>query len=506
MAGGVLLRRPAARASAAADTDARARRVPDRGARQHRDERRRLAPARRSAAATALHGDAARRDALGRRRPARGALAILRASRTGSRWATACASRPTARSSCSGAATTSRRSRTSACRSRRSSATCSRRAWIKDAAAVALDDGGRQYVGAILQLNAAGAAELARRGPTCLQRSAQSGAARAHRADRGAAKVPLRRRNPRRRPRQAPARDARTSCSVSDDTAPPRVVDPIVVEQRVARRCAEIELVVPRDLDYLRRPLSRRSRGSGRRADQMGDRARAAVPRRRRRVRGHGSAEVSAAHDAGSSRDAHARVRRGRAQAAASRSRPPTSLQQRPAAAASAAHERRARRALVASSASAATSRACGSCTRLRCARPLGVHPAALSRRRVFLLDRAPRRGERRAITSQRVRSACTSSANRPAAHRSTFSHFLDFGHCDARQGSDVGGRVAAVQHRVRRPAASSSGLRESGHGALFIGSHLGNLEVLRAYAEFEHGIEVNALVLDSQLAEAQSR
>ena len=38
--------------------------------------------------------------------------------------------------------------------------------------------------------------------------------------------------------------------------------------------------------------------------------------------------------------------------------------------------------------------------------------------------------------------------------------------------------------------------MRESGRGALFIGSHLGNLEVLRAYADFEHGIKVNPLVL----------
>jgi acyl-coenzyme A synthetase/AMP-(fatty) acid ligase len=36
--------------------------------------------------------------------------------------------------------------------------------WIADVAAVALDDGARQYVGAIVQVNAAGAAELQRRG------------------------------------------------------------------------------------------------------------------------------------------------------------------------------------------------------------------------------------------------------------------------------------------------------------------------------------------------------
>jgi len=37
--------------------------------------------------------------------------------------------------------------------------------------------------------------------------------------------------------------------------------------------------------------------------------------------------------------------------------------------------------------------------------------------------------------------------------------------------------------------------LRESGKGVLFIGSHLGNLEVLRALAQTDRGIAINALV-----------
>jgi acyl-coenzyme A synthetase/AMP-(fatty) acid ligase len=36
--------------------------------------------------------------------------------------------------------------------------------WVADAAAVALDDGRRQFIGAIVQLNAAGRSEVARRG------------------------------------------------------------------------------------------------------------------------------------------------------------------------------------------------------------------------------------------------------------------------------------------------------------------------------------------------------
>ena len=63
-------------------------------------------------------------------------------------------------------------------------------------------------------------------------------------------------------------------------------------------------------------------------------------------------------------------------------------------------------------------------------------------------------------------------------------------------KGAVWAGAFPAREHRVRRPTASSERLRESGRGALFIGSHLGNLEVLRAYADFEHGIKVNPLVL----------
>lgn len=42
---------------------------------------------------------------------------------------------------------------------------------VEEAAAVALDDGGRQYVGAVVQLNAAGAAELAHRGRRALNQA-----------------------------------------------------------------------------------------------------------------------------------------------------------------------------------------------------------------------------------------------------------------------------------------------------------------------------------------------
>ena len=43
--------------------------------------------------------------------------------------------------------------------------------WIEEAAAVALDDGGRQYVGVVVQLNAVGAAELAHRGRRALNQA-----------------------------------------------------------------------------------------------------------------------------------------------------------------------------------------------------------------------------------------------------------------------------------------------------------------------------------------------
>ena len=77
-------------------------------------------------------------------------------------------------SSCSGAAIISRRSRTSACHSPKSSATCARVPWIADAAAVALDDGKRQFIGAVVQLTATGRAEVSHRGKRAFNEALRS--------------------------------------------------------------------------------------------------------------------------------------------------------------------------------------------------------------------------------------------------------------------------------------------------------------------------------------------
>ena len=83
----------------------------------------------------------------------------------------------------------------------------------------------------------------------------------------------------------------------------------------------------------------------------------------------------------------------------------------------------------------------------------------------------------------------------RARSRLSTFNHLLDFGHAMLDKGAMWAGAFPAT-HVEFDDLEIFSRLRESGRGALFIGSHLGNLEVLRAYADVEQGLKVNALVL----------
>jgi predicted LPLAT superfamily acyltransferase len=81
-----------------------------------------------------------------------------------------------------------------------------------------------------------------------------------------------------------------------------------------------------------------------------------------------------------------------------------------------------------------------------------------------------------------------------PRAIGSTFRHFLDFGHCILDKGATWSGRLPPSCIEIDNPALFER-LRDSRHGALFIVSHLGNLEVLRARAQVDRGIAINALV-----------
>jgi predicted LPLAT superfamily acyltransferase len=81
-----------------------------------------------------------------------------------------------------------------------------------------------------------------------------------------------------------------------------------------------------------------------------------------------------------------------------------------------------------------------------------------------------------------------------PRAIPSTFGHLLDFGYCVLDKGATWAGQLPPPCIEIDNPTLFEQ-LRKSGQGALFIVSHLGNLEVLRACAQADRGIAINALV-----------
>ena len=162
----------------------------DRGSRQHGNERRGVAHARRARVFGLLPSvevRAAAEDLLEVRSPFAGddgwqALGI------------ASAGAPTAPSSCSAAPTASRRSRTSASRCRRSSAGLLEHAFVKDAVAVALEDSARQYIGVVVELTRAGREALAAQGKARRELRAALVVARPSRCGRVAARCSATRR------------------------------------------------------------------------------------------------------------------------------------------------------------------------------------------------------------------------------------------------------------------------------------------------------------------------
>lgn len=105
-------------------------------------------------------------------------------------------------------------------------------------------------------------------------------------------------------------------------------------------------------------------------------------------------------------------------------------------------------------------------------------------------------RGARRASQNYlaRVRQRILELGEPPRAIRGTFGHLLDFGHCIIDKGVTWGGLLPPSSIDIDDPRLFRR-LRESRRGALFIVSHLGNLEVLRAYAQIDRDIAINALV-----------
>lgn len=83
----------------------------------------------------------------------------------------------------------------------------------------------------------------------------------------------------------------------------------------------------------------------------------------------------------------------------------------------------------------------------------------------------------------------------RPAPRRlSSFGHILDFGHAVLDKGAMWAGAFPTDSIEFADEAMFER-LRAQGRGSLFIGSHLGNLEVLRAFGETAQDMTVNALV-----------
>jgi predicted LPLAT superfamily acyltransferase len=108
-----------------------------------------------------------------------------------------------------------------------------------------------------------------------------------------------------------------------------------------------------------------------------------------------------------------------------------------------------------------------------------------------WLTARSARKASRDYL--ERVRRRLT-ALGRPAVRLNTFSHLLDFGNGMLDKGAAWAGRLQAADIDVDDPQLFKSVL-ESGRGAFFIGSHLGNLEVLRALAHIGRGIAINTLV-----------
>jgi predicted LPLAT superfamily acyltransferase len=93
-----------------------------------------------------------------------------------------------------------------------------------------------------------------------------------------------------------------------------------------------------------------------------------------------------------------------------------------------------------------------------------------------------------------RVRARLAALGRPPVKALTTLHHFFEFGRSVLDKAAMWGGSFRGAALVLDNPEVFNQ-IRESGRGALFIGSHLGNLEMLRAYASHEHALKVNALV-----------
>ena len=105
-------------------------------------------------------------------------------------------------------------------------------------------------------------------------------------------------------------------------------------------------------------------------------------------------------------------------------------------------------------------------------------------------------RGAREASTYylDRVRERLRALARPVPVPLTTFRHVLEFGHAVLDKGAMWAGAFPAADVEFDEPTTFERFVRDR-RGALFIGSHLGNLEVLRAFGDTVQGLKVNALV-----------
>jgi predicted LPLAT superfamily acyltransferase len=107
-----------------------------------------------------------------------------------------------------------------------------------------------------------------------------------------------------------------------------------------------------------------------------------------------------------------------------------------------------------------------------------------------WLTAGAARRASREYLS--RVRKRLDDLGRPPTMALTTLRHFFEFGRSVLDKSSMWGGSFRGTVE-FDDPDVFRR-FRESGRGALFIGSHLGNLEALRGYADAD-GLKVNALV-----------
>ncbi|MDH3265492.1 MAG: glycosyltransferase family 2 protein [Gammaproteobacteria bacterium] len=109
-----------------------------------------------------------------------------------------------------------------------------------------------------------------------------------------------------------------------------------------------------------------------------------------------------------------------------------------------------------------------------------------------FLTSSTARRASRQFL--DRVQSTREKRDGKPARRLSGFRHFIQFGESIVDKTAQWAGVRSKENIRYIAPEIYEQ-IKNSERGGIFIGSHLGNLEALRAYGGLDQGLTVNAFV-----------